>query len=468
MLHQLYMRIILSILLLLIIPTAFAQSEAVAVLELIDSKSYEVVRNAKVEWVVNDSTFVNYSDGYGRSYLNIKNGTDIKWNLSHYKYEDLIVKRKLSSKNKLDTVRYEVKLKYVRTQSVGEMVVTAPGVPTTVYGSEREHVSDFEILKNGDLLLLTYPKQLKKGSELLIYDGKNVQNRFKIPYKAEELIHDFRGNAHVVCESDVIGVHVDDSKVSISALDLAYYMKYIAPIVDTNKSNMYFSTFNKDYPAFDYFLYDQLDSTYSKILEIKDDLMMELFRSEIKWVDVRTRIWAKNKELQTGIDAETWVGANYFTQSVYYKELYSPLFHRNDTLFVFDYYKDKLRTYDKEGQIIDSVSIYHHYDKRKTGWKKNLVQDRKTGQIYGVYERAGYTYIGWIDTETGEIKEQVKLKHRYIHNVAIQNNQVYYVYRPYESIQKKFLYKEGLPYDFGVGRVADGDIISLKETKTND
>ena len=462
------MRILLSFLLLLIAPTILAQGETIVILELIDSKSTEVIRNAKVEWMVNDSTYIKESDGYGKSYFKIENGTSFKWTISHFKYDNVILKKRISSKNSLDTINFQVKLSFVRAQNIEEMVVTAPGVPVPVYKSENEHVSDFEILKNGDLLLLTYPKQLKKGSELVVFDGQVVKNRFTIPHRAEELIHDFRGNAHVVCENDVVGVHVEDSKVAISSLDRAYYMKYIAPIVDTNKSKMYFSNFNKDYPAFDYFLYDQLDSTYSKILEIKDDLMMELYRSEIKWVDVRTRIWAKNRELQTGIEAEVWVGANYFTQSLYYKELYAPLFHRNDTLFVFDYYKDKLRSYDNYGQILDSVSIYHHYDKRKTGWKKNLVQDRKTGQIFGVYERAGYSYIGWIDTETGEITQQVKLKHRYIENIAIQNNQVYYVYRPYESIQKKYLYKEGLPYDFGTGQVANGDIISLEENIVED
>ena len=462
------MRILLTFLILLFVPTVFAQSETVVVVELIDSKSFEVVRNAKIDWFVNDSSTIKYSDGYGRSYSMMENGTSFKCSISHFKYTDITIKQRVPIKNTKDTVRFQVKMRFVRTQNVDEMVVTAPGIPVPVYKSDKEHVSDFEILKNGDLLLLTYPKQLKKGSELVIFDGKDVKNRFTIPHRAEELIHDFRGNAHVVCENDVVGVHVEDSKVSISSVERAYYMKYIAPIVDTNKSKMYFSNFNKDYPAFDYFLYDQLDSTYSKILEIKDDLMMELYRSEIKWVDVRTRLWAKNRQIQTGVEAEVWVGANYFTQSVYYKELYAPLFHRNDTLFVFDYYKDKLRTYDNFGQILDSVSVYHHYDKRKTGWKKELVQDRKTGQIYGVYERAGYTYIGWIDIKTGEINQQVKLKHRYIENIAIQNNQVYYVYRPYESIQKKYLYKEGLPYDFGVGNVANGEIISLEGNSPSD
>lgn len=36
--------------------------------------------------------------------------------------------------------------------------------------------------------------------------------------------------------------------------------------------------------------------------------MMELYRSEFKYVDVRTKLWAMDKEHETGIDKEIWVG----------------------------------------------------------------------------------------------------------------------------------------------------------------
>ena len=83
-----------------------------------------------------------------------------------------------------------------------------------------------------------------------------------------------------------------------------------------------------------------------------------------------------------------------------------------------------------------------------------MIQDRTTGQIYALYDRAGYTYLGWIDTETGEINQQVKLDKRYAEHVKIDGNYVYYVYREFESIDKKHLWKERLPYEFGAGKVS--------------
>ena len=49
--------------------------------------------------------------------------------------------------------------------------------------------------------------------------------------------------------------------------------------------------------TFEYFTFDQLDSSYKKIMHIEDDLMMELYSAEYKWADVRTKLWAKNKEI---------------------------------------------------------------------------------------------------------------------------------------------------------------------------
>ncbi|MDX2362818.1 MAG: hypothetical protein QNK23_18555 [Crocinitomicaceae bacterium] len=440
--------------------TSFSQDSVVVNIEIKNSRYDDPVRNADVIIETSGDTLKYRTNSYGDVFYTSALGVSTKFTLEHFKYHNASFERRIPSKKKKDTITYTFELDYIRTQTLGELIATAPGTPIVQYGSRRLHVSDFEIMENGNLLLLTYPKRLKKGSELLIWNGQRAIASFKVESEAEELVRDFRGNPHVVCEDAVYAVYANDESVGLANIDRDYFTKFVVPIVDTNKSKLYFSNFNKFYPAFDYFSYDRIDSAYTKILEIEDELMMELYRAEYKWVDVRTKLWAKNKEIQTGVDAEIWVGMNYFTQSIYYKELYAPLFHRNDTLFIFDYYKDYLRTFDDLGNPLDSIPIYHHYDTRTTGWESNLIQDRKTGQIYALYERDGYTYIGWVNTNTGEINEQVKLEFRYAHSVQVHGNHVYYIYRPYESPQKKFLYKERLPYDFGGAKIKQGELMA--------
>ncbi len=440
-----------------------AQDSVVVVIDLHDSKENDPINNAQGTFSFNGQSQLIASQSKGIICIKTTVGTTIEAKITHPLYNGIYKTLKILKNYVYDSIFFGFEMDFIKVQVLDETVIVAPGIPKIIYKSKRLHVQDFEVLEDGRLILLTYPKQLKKGSELLLYDGSRVLNTFSVPGIATDLVRDYRGNAHVICKENVFGIHVNKNKISISNLEKEYFTKYIAPIVDTNTSKMYFSTFNPDYPAFEYFAYDQLDSSYLKIVGIEDEFMMELYRSEYKWVDVRTQLWAKNREIQTGVDAEIWVGANYFTQSLYYKELYAPLFHRNDSLFVFDYYKDKQFIYNAAGKKLDSTTLYHHYQPKRTGWQKNLIQDRTTGQIYAVYDRAGYTYIGWIDNKTGEINQQVKLSKRYAEHIKIDGNYMYYVYREFESIDKKHLWQERLPYDFGAGTVSlpEGDEISF-------
>ncbi|MCF8410811.1 MAG: hypothetical protein K9G31_05885, partial [Crocinitomicaceae bacterium] len=257
----------------------------------------------------------------------------------------------------------------------------------------------------------------------------------------------------VLCENEIFTLVSQKKTLFLASIEKDYFIKYIAPIVDTNRMKMYLNNFNEVYPAFDYFTFDKLDSSYRKLMHIEDEFMMELYKSEYKWMDVRTKLWAKNKEIESGIEAEVWVGASYFTQSLYYQEAYAPLFHRNDSLFIFDYAHDQLCIYSSYGEALKTVPIYHHYNPNRSGWKKQIIQDKVTGALYAIFEMNGFSYLGLIDILTGKISNKVKLAFKYVDKIRVNNNFVYYVYRPYESTQKKYLYKEQLPYSISKSTV---------------
>ena len=447
LIEKLSMRILLLLFFFSCMGYTWSQDSTILIVKCVDVETKSVIHHAKV--LLNSGDGANKSftnkDGEARFYMKPM-GKKIKLTVSHGYYNQLF---KVISVKDLKVVNGQsfitIALKRDKTLNLGSVNVSAPGIPRIAYQSKTHSVSDFEFLPNGELLLLLYPKSLKKGSSLGILSGGDIVSRFDMPEKPIELIHDFRGNAHVVCAKGVYGIHREKDKVGISTHQRDYFMRYVFPIVDTNYTKYYFSNFNKNYPAFDYLIYDELDSSYQKIIEIKDELMMELYRSEYKWVDVRTQLWAKTQELQTGIDKEIWVGSNYFTQSIYYKELYAPMFYKNDSIYIFDYYRDHLFTFNQEGEKIDSVAIYHHYQGKKNGWKRLLVQDRDNGAIYAYYEKAGICSLRKVDTKTGLLGSSIEFKHKYIDQISVHAGQAYYIYRPFESAQKKFLYQTALP-----------------------
>lgn len=436
----------------------FSQSRVVE-LKLVDADYPEQpVRNALV--TVNNAKsplrFVSSDKGVvrmpiGESSLSIQIS-----HVAYYELDTVLVWDKFKHTHK-DTAALTIYLNF-RTIVGKEVVIQNPFEPVRMFGSERVSVEDFEVLDNDKLLLLTYERKLKKGSELLMTDyNEKIIAQLPTGGLARELLRDFRGNIHLITEDWVYNVHPEAEFMRLYRIDKPYFLRYVAPLIDTVDTRMYFSNYSEVYPAVDYFYFDRTDSLYGKIVEVEDAVMMEMYLSEYKWVDVRTKLWAREQERKLGIDKEIIIGATIFTQSIFYKEIYAPLFVRNDSLFVFDHYKDLLFTFDDEGNKLDSVAITHHLQPKKTGWRNKILQDQFTGELFAVYEKAGHTTLRRIDVRTGQTKESVQLHFKYVEKLMLRNNAAFYTYRPFESAQKKFLYQEKIPFDFQSVKLNKGD-----------
>jgi hypothetical protein len=425
----------------------FLVDAQVLLVEFKDDKTNEPIPNVscQAEYFVDEIKIVKTNISSPKGIL-LFQFTGIETNPGLLIYEHPIYvsgQRRIILNAATDTTVLRIFLKAQRVQEVKE-VILKPNRPDTIFASKTYSVGDFELGEQGQLYLLTYEKNLQHDAQLQCRLQDSTVFMAQIPQRANGLLRDFRGNIHVQTDNTMYGVRQIDGTLQLGAIPKDYYYKYIAPVVDTSLTRQFYSSYMEIYPAFEYGCLDLLDSTYKSILHIQDDLMMELYRSEYKWVDVRTKLWAKNLEHQTGIDAEIYVGANVFTQSIYYEPVYAPLFLVHDTLFIFDYPKDLLRVYNLHGDLLKSIPLYHHYRAKQSGFQKNLQQDRKTGLIYALFEQDGYSYVGRINLANGTIEHKVRLAFRYVEKVRIYNDAIYFIYRPFESTQKKFLYKQKL------------------------
>jgi hypothetical protein len=320
--------------------------------------------------------------------------------------------------------------------------------PAVAFSSERISVSDYVVIDKETMVLLAYPKRLNAVSELIWFRNDSIVARRNVPETALRLDTDFRNRIYLRCK------YTDFMLTNKALLGLVKVSReelnnYVQPILDTLRNEqLFFTTYKSHYPAFDFFKVDMIDTLHSLLHHIEDAEMMEHYRAEYEWADVRTKLWAWDMEAETGIDREIWVGANVFTNSIYYEAPYSELFLVNEEAFVFDFYKDLLYTYDAySGEILDSIAIDFHKNARDTGWERRMYQDPKTKKIYTFYDDAGYTDVYEISLLDGIKQDKFTLFYRYVENIQIYNNEVYYVYRPFESLQKKYLYKESFTND---------------------
>ncbi|MFT4602216.1 MAG: hypothetical protein ACI857_002402, partial [Arenicella sp.] len=219
-------------------------------------------------------------------------------------YSIAITKRVIKKAAKNGGV-YEVDI--IMPDKTTGIVYVTPDLPDTIVGKDYS-VEDFEFTKEGNLILLTYEKTLKSGAVLRMVDQNQEElDAYYIPGAALELTKDYRGHIHLMAEERVFYVKTTEDDMQVFLEDRDYYFKYVAPIIDTIGDNIYFSNYSDVYPAFDYYEFNLRDSTYNVILEVEDTFMMEFYRAEFKYVDVRTKLWAHQKQIETGIDKEIWV-----------------------------------------------------------------------------------------------------------------------------------------------------------------
>lgn len=429
--------------LLVFIFTAFAaqaQTTVTIMGKVTDRESNKVLSEANL--TIEGTSKGTSTDKNGEYTLRYVHRKPIKLVVSYLGYEewDMIIDGEVLKQAKNDTLRLDIKLE---SAAVLLNTFSLSGDIDTVFGSEQLSVEDFEFHEEY-YVILVYEKTLKKGSKLVLADRKQqIISSYTIPKEAIELFKDFTGTINVVCKGAVYRVEVLEDELLLYPRDMAEFNYLIRPVIDTLGAGLYFTDYHPDFPAANYFYDDEELDTAKLVHAVKDEFMMELFRSEYKYLEPRGKIAARDLADQYNIDKEVAAAIlSGFANSLYYKPVYAPMFVVNDTVLVFDHYKSLIFRYDDEHDLIDSVGITYHTDQKTLKWEEQLITDEYNDKVYAVFSRNGYTYLKMLDPNTGEVVKTFKFTFKYAGRIHIKNDFVYYVYRPHGSLQKKFLYRE--------------------------
>lgn len=440
------MKRILHILLLFLAFNSAGQIEMI--LDVFEKKTGEPVTHAKVELFTSGSSIYKNADYNGEVIrLDIPEPSSMRVKIKAESYKDLETIVYFSADDWKNAKRKPLNVKIAMNfdgQITDEYTVGGTYKPEVVFGSEVFSVADFEIDFDGNLFAVIYPKTLKKSAYIVKIEDGEIQKRYRIPFLPEAMTRDYAGKIYVLGKESFWRLTYKNGDIRIESSDRDWFDRQIEPIVDTFENHVFYTTYVEHYPAFECMRVSTTDSVYQELYYIEDSEMMEHYRAEYKYADIRTKLWAWDMERETKIDREIWVGANDFTQSIYYEPPYAPVFLKEDTLLVFDHYKDYLYKIDVgEERICDSVSISYHRPWR-SDWSKRVIQDPVTKEIYILFDKAGYYTLKRIDPNTGKLDQEFPLHYRYVEKIRIIDGFVHYIYRPFESIQKKFLYKERL------------------------
>lgn len=405
----------------------------------------EVIPNAKLKKFNHKEVLAISNDKGEFSFVLEFSEQDDTLIIEHIGFEKKTIIISSSKKKKALKKDQPIKLLVGLNYNVLNQVTVQSKKIDTVYGSPTHHVEDYLINSDNSLLLLTYEKPFNKISKIVLTDANHQDiGSAVVPAEAVQLFKDFEGNSYVICTNKVFRINSIKQEIRFETVRDDDFYNFYHRVLDTIGSNYYYSTFNELYPAVSFVVTNRLDTTHHELREIKDDFMMELYRAQYKYMSGRDKLWAYRKELETGIDKEIWIGATVFTQDILYKPVYAPLFVMNDTVHIFDQYQNYIFKYDVYHNPLDSVSIDFVNVNSNEKWEQPLILDKLNNQVYGLYNKGGYYYIKSINCQTGKVTKVLKLSQRFVERIHIQNGKVYYIYRPYESLQKKYIYSEEL------------------------
>ena len=235
-------------------------------------------------------------------------------------------------------------------------------------------------------------------------------------------------------------------QLSLYELPLESFNQLIKPVVDTLEHSLLFSDFMRQFPRFKYYAFDKKDTSVSVIREVVHTDMDWRYNFEYHFLNNADKQFAKRmaKRLNGYDKFDVAAHMTGFANSFLFEEIYAPLFVINDTINIFDHYEDKIWKYMDDTVLVDSVSFDYHKPVKKNSWKKELIMDETTGQVYGLFQKNGYYSLKAINAGNGEVLSEKKLYHQFAEKVKVKDGFVYYTYKPGQSLTKKFLYREPL------------------------
>lgn len=438
------MKRLFTLVFLLLVGAAFAQEQRLLVmgriLSAVDSTPIEgVVVNCKLQ----DRFTHSNANGRYAILIDRKAGTVLDFHHTAYAHYSLTITGAMLNANPGDTLRKDIYL-HVQVNELQGIVIRSG--PDTVFGNWHFFVEDFMFADNGRMVLLTFEKSLKQSKVLLVDEQQKVLSSFDVPVEAKELYRDYQGNINVMCVDSAFRVKIiPPSEIILLALPYRDFCERMLPCVDTCGGRILFDNYVEQYPAFAYFAYNPADTSVVKLRQIVDGPLLDSYNWEYDFLKPKDRLYARKMELYTGIDkrviAATMTG---FPQSIYYTPLYAPMFVKNDTICVFDHYADTLFLYNRNMQLIGANKIDYHHPKNWKEWDHKLHQDEITGEIYAQFESSGYYTLKKIDIATGKIVGEYKIENPWVKHIRIRNGEVYYIFRPKDTLQTKFLYREHL------------------------
>lgn len=434
------MKFFFSFLLIFIHFLAFGQQPTVVKGTIIDSETQQPIELAHVK--ILNQNIISTSDEFGnfKMLISIQKRTTLV--ISHTSYAttyEVIVAEK-------DTLNLIIPLTK-KTVELTTFTVEDNTKPIAVFKSVEISIADYEFFKD-NFIFIAYEKNPAKDSKIYLVDKQQtILATHFIPCEPVELYTDYLGNINLICKKSIYRIEISNhNQITLYKLPLEDFYQLIKPVIDTLGKSIVFSDFLQQFPRFKYYAFNTEDTTLSIIKEVVHKEMDWQYQYEYYDLTNAEKQFAKRmaKKYKDYDKHDIAAAMTGFANNFMYEEVYAPLFIINDTIHIFDHYENEIVKFIYDTVQTASVAIDYHIQQNGSKWKKQLFMDELNGDIYALFLKQGYFILKKINTQTGSVSSETKLQHQFVSKIKIKEGYVYYTYKPQQSLQKKFLFKEKL------------------------
>ncbi|MNK05383.1 hypothetical protein D3C87_232650 [compost metagenome] len=345
--------------------------------------------------------------------------------------------------HKGDTVFLDIVLGGKETQ-LEEVTVNASRV-IWAYPKAHTHIIDYALVDN-ELLLVVREDQKYVLRRIDSIGNKIVDQRIK--KSPVGLFEDCSGGIHLVYPDSIFELKLIRNSIGmLRGYTYEETMGVLGPCALASWDNFILKNMGPHNKSLDYFKVERDSKNYSLLYTTIDRKRMRELDEYATDNDIPVQLYDKNAyrlasyRRVNASDREKFQNQSFY-QQVLSKPLYAPIFEINDSLYIYDHFKDSALVYTLSGDHIRSFQFSYHYFEN---WKNKLYVNEENTKLYAKYESEGLTVLRQINPSTGKvINVNFIEKHIYPMNIQIRNNSVYYLYKLYTDNSIHYLYKQSL------------------------
>lgn len=436
--------------LLLGLSNARAQSRVLSV-SVLDSLEGSPLEAVNVSWQDRGALLQTTTDEEGHCLIRQMNDPriEIRFSVAGYKEKRVAV----TWSERREKSQLTVRLAFFELPPVP---ITRPK-PEVIFQRPDLHAADLLINDDGIwVLAYEHPRMLRgegEAGEEILRDVRLVlldtaYREFAscpVPEEVKGLRRDLHNTVVIEGTSRAFGVARTADDIELVPFGLKDLRDKVLPWTDSIPGWVLGSNTDRVIPVFDHLAYDPVSDSTRLVCTVMDTFMLSLFRSEYKYLKGPEKVVAMNLASQLGVDKEVVAGyMSGFQHNVWFKPVYAPLFVVGDTLLVFDHSSARLRKFTRDLKEAGHVPLPYLTKVQGRDWSGRIIQDRRSQALYAVFQRNGYQWLREIDPVSGTMGGRTRLTYRYPERTQVFDGSVYYVYRPFESLQKRSIYREKL------------------------